>query len=67
MNTKSKVLHLVGAFISLIMFVIGIIFSKEIPLLILVGILGLTFFSFLLFRIFTNLNNNNGNEGKRSI
>lgn len=55
MNKSKLLLSLIGAIICFAMFVIGMLYSNQLPLLILVGGIGLAGFSYFTLRIFFNL------------
>jgi len=63
LDKRNLIFHLIGALVCFILFIIGMLFSDQFPLLILIGIFGLSGFSFLIFRIFmtvkSGINDNN--------
>ncbi len=55
LDKKNIIFHLIGALVCFMLFVLGMIFSDQFPLMILIGILGFSGFSYLIFRIFMNI------------
>ena len=53
MNKKNILLNIVGSIFCFIMFSIGMLYAEQVPLLILLGIVGLSGFSYFVFRMVT--------------
>lgn len=51
MKGNNVIFNLIGAITCFILFVIGMLFSEQIALLILIGIIGLSGFSYFTFRV----------------
>ncbi|GGA24499.1 hypothetical protein [Psychrobacillus lasiicapitis] len=53
MNNKNIFLNIIGSLLCFIMFCVGMLYAEQVPLLILVGIVGLSGFSYFVYRIVT--------------
>ncbi|MFJ5771658.1 hypothetical protein [Psychrobacillus sp. NPDC093180] len=53
MNKKNILLNITGSLVCFILFCVGMLYAEQVPLLILVGIVGLSGFSYFVSRIVT--------------
>lgn len=53
MNKKNILINIVGSISCFIMFNIGMLYAEQVPLLTLLGVVGLSGFSYFIFRMVT--------------